>query len=188
MFTQCILSRAALAMLALVDVALMMVPGLFVRLFRFGGFAYVIGNDPECKLIRPAAAYAGKQGFSYVEGISADHRLGGIAMMLLTCRPAAAPRRICTRRRDGHLRASGEATTYWGAKLENATVTRAGDMFYIPAGVPHLPVNTGTSRARRSSRGQTRVSRRAWLLPELDGVFQGKFELAVLPANLASAN
>ena len=131
------------------------------------------GNGPECKLIRPADTYQGKQGFSYIEGISAETTGStGLAMMLLTVPPGG---RAKAHLHEAHETAiyvlSGEATTYWGAKLENATVTKAGDMFYIPAGVPHLPVNTGTEPcsaiiARTDPREQESVV----LLPELDGV------------------
>jgi uncharacterized RmlC-like cupin family protein len=127
------------------------------------------GNVPECKLIRPAQAYDGKQGFSYIEGISAETTGStGLAMMLLTVPPGGRAR---AHLHEAHETAiyvlSGEATTYWGAKLENATVTKAGDMFYIPAGVPHLPVNAGTEPC---SAIIARTQESVVLLPELDGV------------------
>ncbi|MCB1401355.1 MAG: cupin domain-containing protein, partial [Rhodobacteraceae bacterium] len=36
---------------------------------------------------------------------------------------------------------SGEAQMWSGERMEHHVVVRAGDMLYIPAGVPHLPVN-----------------------------------------------
>ena len=38
---------------------------------------------------------------------------------------------------------SGETNAWHGEQLENHVVIRAGDMFYIPAGVPHLAANLG---------------------------------------------
>jgi uncharacterized RmlC-like cupin family protein len=35
----------------------------------------------------------------------------------------------------------GEAITLYGENLEHHVHTRKGDLVYIPAGVPHLPVN-----------------------------------------------
>ncbi len=128
---------------------------------------------PDCKLVRPADTYDGRQGFSYIEGISAESTgASGIAMMLITVPPGA---RAKAHLHEGHETAiyvlSGEATTYWGDKLENATITKAGDMFYIPAGMPHLPVNHSDAPctaviARTDPREQESVV----LLPELDSV------------------
>jgi uncharacterized RmlC-like cupin family protein len=128
---------------------------------------------PQCKTIRPSETYDGKQGFSYIEGISAE-RVGstGIAMMLLTIPPGA---RAKAHFHESHETAiyivAGEATTYFGEKLEHVQVQRAGDMFYIPAGVPHVPVNTGTVPctaviARTDPNEQESVV----LTPDLDGL------------------
>ena len=130
-------------------------------------------SNPGCRVVRPEGITAGQQGLNYFEGIAAE-TVGatGLCMHIVTIPPGA---RAKAHLHESHETAiyvlSGEATTYWGAKLENATVTKAGDMFYIPAGVPHLPVNTGTEPcsaiiARTDPREQESVV----LLPELDGV------------------
>ena len=36
---------------------------------------------------------------------------------------------------------SGEVDTWYGDDLEHHVLVKAGDLFYIPAGVPHLPAN-----------------------------------------------
>lgn len=128
--------------------------------------------DSECKLIRPAVPYDGKQGFSYLEGISAEScGARGIAMMLLTVPPGG---RAKAHMHDTHETAvfvlSGEVETFYGHNLEHRIVTRAGDMFYIPAGMPHLPVNRSATDycsaviARTDPREQESVV----LLPELE--------------------
>ena len=129
--------------------------------------------DLDCKLIRPSGGYAGKQGFSYLEGISAQSSgATGIAMMLVTIPPGG--------RAKAHMHAAhetaiyimaGEAVTYYGDRLQHRVVTQAGDMFYIPAGMPHLPINLGTEPctaviARTDANEQESVV----LLPELESL------------------
>jgi uncharacterized RmlC-like cupin family protein len=129
---------------------------------------------PECKLIRPAIPYDGKQGFSYIEGICKENSGSkGIAMMLLTVPPGG---RAKAHMHEGHETAifvlSGEVECFYGARLENRIITKAGDMFYIPAGVPHLPVNRSTTEpcsaviARTDANEQESVV----LLPELEAL------------------
>jgi uncharacterized RmlC-like cupin family protein len=96
-----------------------------------------------CQLIRPSGTYDGKQGFSYFEGIAAE-TVGsrGICMHLLTIPPGG---RAKAHRHEHHETAiyaiSGETHAWYGDQLENHVVVKAGEMFYIPAGVPHLPAN-----------------------------------------------
>ena len=66
---------------------------------------------------------------------------------------------------------SGEATTYYGAQLEQSFLAQGGDFIYIGANVPHLPVNTGQQPAvaivaRTDPNEQESVE----LLPELDAL------------------
>jgi len=99
----------------------------------------------QCRLVRPGSTYDGKQGFTYVAGIAAE-TVGSqaICMHLLTVPPGA--------RAKAHYHAthetaiyciSGETVTYFGDRLEHVLTVKTGDMFYIPAGVPHVPVNRG---------------------------------------------
>ncbi|KQT85998.1 cupin domain-containing protein [Aurantimonas sp. Leaf443] len=100
----------------------------------------------RCTLIRPEETYDGRQGFTYRAGISAESAgSSGICMHLLTIPPGG---RAKAHLHESHETAiyvvSGVAQTYYGERLEHHAVTRAGDLFYIPAGVPHLPYNSGT--------------------------------------------
>ena len=98
---------------------------------------------PVCRVVRPGGTYDGKQGFSYFEGIARETvGSSGICMHLLTIPPGG--------RAKAHMHAthetaiymlSGEAHTWYGANLEHHVIVKAGEMFYIPAGVPHLPAN-----------------------------------------------
>jgi uncharacterized RmlC-like cupin family protein len=100
-------------------------------------------GKPTCRLVRPSGSYDGRQGLSYFEGIAAE-TVGakGICMHLVTIPPGARARAHLHESHETALYVlAGEAVTFFGDHLEERAVTRAGDMFYIPAGVPHLPAN-----------------------------------------------
>ena len=129
--------------------------------------------SPTCQLVRADDTYDGKQGFSYFRGIAAE-TVGseGLCMHLLTIPPG--------KRAKAHMHAahetaiyvlSGEAHTWYGERLENHVVTKSGDMFYIPAGMPHVAANLSDRPctaviARTDPNEQESVV----LLPELDGL------------------
>ena len=128
---------------------------------------------PTCRIIRPGGSYEGKQGFSYFEGI-AKETVGstGICMHLLTIPPGGRAR---AHKHESHETAvyvlSGVGTMWFGERLEEKMVTRAGEMLYIPAGVPHLPANLGSEPvvaviARTDPHEQESVV----LLPELESL------------------
>lgn len=130
-----------------------------------------MSTSPTCIVIRPGETYDGKQGLTYVEGISAE-RVGstGICMHLLTLPPGA---RANAHLHEAHETAiyviSGEAEMWYGEGLAEHLVVRAGEMLYIPANTPHLPMNTSDAPcvavlARTDPHEQESVV----LLPELD--------------------
>jgi len=130
-------------------------------------------SKPACRLVRPSGTYDGKQGLSYFEGIAAE-TVGarGICMHLLTIPPGGRARAHMHRDHETAIYVlSGEAVTLHGDRLEHRTVTRAGDLFYIPAGVPHLPINLSDGPvsaviARTDPNEQESVV----LLPELEAL------------------
>jgi uncharacterized RmlC-like cupin family protein len=98
---------------------------------------------PACRVFRPGETYDGKQGFSYFAGISAESTGSrGVCMHLLTIPPGG---RAKAHLHENHETAiymlEGETEMWWGERLENHMIVRAGDLLYIPAGVPHLPAN-----------------------------------------------
>ncbi|MFD1328783.1 cupin domain-containing protein [Mycoplana ramosa] len=132
-----------------------------------------------CRVIRPGGAYDGKQGLSYFEGIARE-TVGstGICMHLLTIPPGARAR---AHLHESHETAiyvlSGEAHTWYGERLEEHVVVRAGEMFYIPAGVPHLPANlSDVPCSAVIARTDPHEQESVVLLPELDGLVTGKTE------------
>ncbi len=128
----------------------------------------------ECRLVRPGAtSYAGKQGFDYLEGITAEVvGATGICMLLLEIPPGGRAR---AHMHENHETAiymlSGEAHTWYGEGLKDHCIVRAGDMFYIPPGVPHLPANLSDKPAIAViARTDPNEQESVVLLPELDGV------------------
>lgn len=128
---------------------------------------------PTCRVVRAADAYRGKQGLSYFAGIAAE-TVGstGLCMHVVTIPPGA---RAKAHLHEAHESAvyvlSGEARTWFGERLEHFADMKAGDMMYIPAGVPHLPANLSDQPctaiiARTDPNEQESVV----LLPELDGL------------------
>lgn len=96
-----------------------------------------------CAVIRPETTYEGKQGLSYFAGICAENTgATGISMMLLTIPPGG---RATAHLHENHETAiyvlSGEAEMWFGEALAEHLTVRAGEFLYIPAGMPHLPVN-----------------------------------------------
>ncbi|MBY8974786.1 cupin domain-containing protein [Rhodobacteraceae bacterium NNCM2] len=97
----------------------------------------------KCHKLRATRRYSGKQGFEYVEGISRETTgAEAICMHLLT---VPGHSRAKAHLHESHETAiytiSGEVVLWWGERLENRMDTGAGDLVYIPAGVPHLPMN-----------------------------------------------
>ena len=99
---------------------------------------------PICRVVRAGKEYTGKQGFHYLEGISAE-TVGsrGVCMLLQTIPPRA---RAKAHKHEHHETAiyviSGESEMWYGDSLERHVVVRTGEFLYIPAGVPHLPLNS----------------------------------------------
>jgi uncharacterized RmlC-like cupin family protein len=126
---------------------------------------------PDCRKIRPADRYAGKQGFTYDAGIAAQ-TVGStaICMHLLTIPPGG---RAKAHKHATHETAiyqmTGQSVMYWGERLEHRMEAGAGDLIYIPADTPHLPFNPGPEPctaviARTDPNEQESVV----LLPELE--------------------
>jgi uncharacterized RmlC-like cupin family protein len=124
-----------------------------------------------CRKLRPEGVFAGKQGFSYNEGISTE-TVGAeaICMHLLTIPPGG--------RAKAHKHATHETAIYmlegvtvmhWGQALENTMEVVAGDILYIPADMPHLPYNPGPGTATAViARTDPHEQESVVLLPELE--------------------
>ena len=131
-----------------------------------------VQSKSTCRLVRPSNSYDGKQGLTYFEGVSAES-VGskGICMHLLTMPPGA---RAKAHLHEAHETAiyvlSGEVDTWYGDSLEHHVLVKAGDLFYIPAGVPHLPANLSDKPSSAViARTDPNEQESVVLLPHLDG-------------------
>ena len=128
---------------------------------------------PTCRVVRPGETYAGKQGFDYMAGISAE-TVGarGICMHLLTLRPGDRAR---AHLHESHETAicmlKGETEMWFGERLEQHLVLREGELLYIPAGMPHLPANrSGAEAVAVIARTDPNEQESVVLRPDLDGL------------------
>ena len=127
-----------------------------------------------CVCLRAGKSFVGKQGFTYAAAISAETvGASAIHMQLLTVPPGA---RAKAHKHEAHETAiyvlSGEVGMYYGEKLENHMVTRAGDFVYIPANMPHLPYNMSQTEPATAvvSRTDPNEQESVVMLPELDAI------------------
>lgn len=131
-------------------------------------------KKPTCAVIQSGQSYTGKQALTYFAGVSAENTGSrGICMHLLTIPPGG---RAKAHLHENHETAiyvlSGEGGMWYGEKLAEHAVAKAGDFVYIPAGVPHLPYNCSETEpclavvARTDPNEQESVV----LLPELDSL------------------
>ncbi|MBI1417283.1 MAG: cupin domain-containing protein [Limimaricola sp.] len=125
----------------------------------------------SCQKLNPAGTYAGKQGFTYVEGISAE-RVGstGICMHMLTIPPGGRAKAHKHATHETAIYAiSGSTVMYWGERLENRMQLDPGEMLYIPADMPHLPFNPFDAPATAViARTDPHEQESVVLLPELE--------------------
>ncbi len=129
--------------------------------------------EPTCRVIRPESTYDGKQGLTYFCGVAAE-TVGskGICMHLLTIPPGA---RAKAHLHENHETAiyilAGETLTLYGDRLQHQMINKAGDLVYIPAGVPHLPVNLSDKPASAViARTDPNEQESVVLLPELEAL------------------
>lgn len=124
-----------------------------------------------CRVIRASETYDGKQGLTYFCGVAAEN-VGskGICMHLLTIPPGG---RAKAHLHENHETAvyvlDGETVTLYGERLENCIRSSAGDIVYIPAGVPHLPINLSDKPASAViARTDPNEQESVVLLPDLE--------------------
>lgn len=126
---------------------------------------------PSCQKLRPSGSYAGKQGFSYFEGIARETTGSqAICMHLLTIPPGGRAR---AHKHTDHETAifviEGAGAMMWGDRLEHVMQFAAGDLIYIPPDVPHLPFNPTETPVRAViARTDPHEQESVVLLPELE--------------------
>ena len=130
--------------------------------------------DNTCKRIRTGETYPGKQGFNYFAGISRESAGSkALCMHLLTIPPGGRAKAHLHENHETTIYViSGEAEMYYGEGLKEHMITKAGDFIYIPAGVPHLPMNRSRTESCTAviARTDPNEQESVVLLPELDAV------------------
>jgi uncharacterized RmlC-like cupin family protein len=96
-----------------------------------------------CVVIRPEEELQGKQGLAHFVGISSES-VGskGLCMHLLTIPPGGRARPHLHEHHETAIYVlSGSADMLYGDDLKEKLTVKAGEFLYIPAGMPHLPIN-----------------------------------------------
>ena len=127
---------------------------------------------PTCHLIRPESTYEDNQGLTYFAGIAGE-TVGASGLHPHVTMPPGT--RAKAHMHESHETAiyvlTGEVHTWYGDRLEHHIVVKAGDLFYIPAGVPHLPANlSGAPSSAVIARTDPNEQESVVLLPELDAL------------------
>ena len=112
----------------------------------------------------PGTATTGRQGLAYSAGVSAESvGAQGLCLHSLTIPPGG---RAKAHRHEAHESAiytiSGRCEFWWGEGLAHRDEVGPGDFVYIPAGVPHLPINRGDEPVFAVVARTDPTSRRAW--------------------------
>jgi uncharacterized RmlC-like cupin family protein len=129
------------------------------------------GAAGVARLVRTDDTYDGRQGLTYSVGVNRENvGAEGLCMHVLRIPPGG---RAKAHKHEAHETAiylvSGEVEVLHGEGLRERTTMRAGDFLYIPAGVPHLPINPGDVEAFGVlSRTDPFEQESVVLLPELD--------------------
>jgi uncharacterized RmlC-like cupin family protein len=130
-------------------------------------------TSPSCKVVSSGAGYVGKQGLSYLTGLTgATVGSKSLSMTVLTLPDGARAKTHLHREIETAVYViEGEAEMYWGERLQELLHAKAGDYVYIPPDVPHLVLNRSGAPCRAmvvhsASDDQAGIV----LLPELDAL------------------
>ena len=138
----------------------------------------VDASKPTCRVASAAAEFMGKQGHFLAPGISAQSAGAQGINLQIAIIPHGG--RSKAHKHEQHETAicvlSGESGMWYGERLEQHLVAKAGDFLYVPANMPHLPYNMSDTRkvASPSSRGLIQTNRRVsfccltWIINMLD--------------------
>lgn len=101
------------------------------------------GIGTQIVVIRPTTTTGTKQGIPIFQGISGKNAgAKGISMNKVVIPPGGSAK---AHRHKGYESAiylmKGRVKTLYGANLEKSVINEAGDFIYIPADLPHKPIN-----------------------------------------------
>ena len=111
-----------------------------------------------------------KTGIEYFQGISSETAgATQLCLQLGSIPPGARAKAHYHEHESAALVVRGEIVTWFGDGLREHSVVHAGELAFIPARVPHMPVNYGDEPAEFViARGDPRTLESSVLMPELD--------------------
>jgi uncharacterized RmlC-like cupin family protein len=114
-----------------------------------GAVAQDSAAGAEIITIRPAQTTGTKQGLPIFQGISGQNAgAKGISMNKVIIPPGGAAK---AHRHKGYESViyliKGRVQTLFGEGLKKSVINEAGDFIYIPADLPHKPINLSTTEA-----------------------------------------
>ena len=129
---------------------------------------------PTCRVVSATEHFHGKQGLDYqgaisMQSVGSSH----ICMHLLTIPPGGRAKAHLHQDHETAIYVlSGEAGMWFGEDLQEHMSVKAGDLIYIPAGVPHLPYNPSPTQPASAVLARTDPNEQesVVLLPELDSI------------------
>jgi uncharacterized RmlC-like cupin family protein len=100
-------------------------------------------TEQHCLAIRPGSLSNSKQGHHVFEGISAQSAgARALCMHVIAIPPGGRARAHLHEDHESAVyMVQGEVVCWYGDRLQHCFTVREGEMAYIPAGVPHLPIN-----------------------------------------------
>jgi uncharacterized RmlC-like cupin family protein len=126
-----------------------------------------------CRVIRPGGTYEGLQGLTYVAGITAASAGSrAICMTVVELPPGARARTHLHRGIETAVHVlEGETGMYFGERLGEHLVARAGEYIFVPADMPHLVFNQSGAPCRAVVAHSAPDDQQGIvLLPELDAL------------------
>ncbi len=129
--------------------------------------------EQHCVTVKPARGLTqSKQGHHVFEGISAQSAGSRGLCMHVIAIPAGGRARahMHADHESAIYQLEGDTTCWYGERLQHCFTLRQGDMAYIPAGVPHLPLNASEHEAATCIIARTDPDEQesVVLLPELE--------------------
>jgi uncharacterized RmlC-like cupin family protein len=108
--------------------------------------------SPDVKAVRPERAVLTRQRLPYFVGLSgATVGARGLSMHIVVIPPGAKAEPHSHRGYEtGIYVLEGRVETRYGARLESSVVSEAGDLLFIPPGVPHEAVNLSPTQPARA--------------------------------------
>ncbi len=126
-----------------------------------------------CKVVRSGEAYRGRQDLTYLAGLTgATAGSRAICMTMVELPPGARAKTHLHRGIETAVYViDGEAAMYFGERLGELLVARAGEYVYVPADMPHLVMNRSQAICRAVV-AHTAADDQAGIvmLPELDAI------------------